>query len=267
VNESDHPEDSVLHDRIIVDLLEGDPLARELGHREPERALAREYLGLLGLLGAAVEPIEPRPELRERVLAAAVGGRELPANGRAPAVLPFPRLTPTPRRASWPLALAASLAFALLGLSAYLFVELRSTQARLAELTTTVDRLAEETSGVLLADGAVLCKLWPSGESSPYPGARGLLVVASDQQHWSLRVAGLEPLGDGGVFRVWFVTESGMVAAGELHFDSWGQALVSSPRMPSGVRAVTVTRESAGGDRDQPMGERVLYGDEKMSLL
>lgn len=131
-----------LEDEIILSLLDrGDPTAVEPVVAESDEAetLRRLYTEVMGLLPLAISPVEPRPELKERLLAAIVAGAPVspptaplapilsirPGEGShpAPAVveptptgpsaatsMPEPRATRDPRRRLWPLGLAASIA-------------------------------------------------------------------------------------------------------------------------------------------------------------
>lgn len=283
-----------LEERVIEKLLEGDPLTVPLGDSEAERALTREYIEVLGALPAGLEPVEPAPELKERLLGAirAAGAPDGgpdggPGGERAP-VAAFPRPAPAPAVSRWPLALAASVALLLAGLAAYLGSELRDARSEVGRLAAQVEELSTEPPGDeatpgsgfrpaavsaeeemrlarMLDDQAMLCKLWPPEDAPHVRDVRGLLVIDSEGSGWAIEVAGLKPAPSGMAYRVWFLTDRGPVAAGILSFDG-ARAEAGSGRVPTGARAVAITLED-DMDAEVPAGDRVLYGEERMQLL
>ena len=173
-------------DQIILAVLAGEEGPRSSASEE-EQTLRRLYTELLGLLPRSLQPVEPRPEVRARLLAAIRerglrGEVPAPAEARAwapeppaaeaaleatrPGVLPseeatHPSLTlaqlapvrpPRPRRRRLALALAAGIALVAAGLAGFLFARLEEARAELVrkehEIRALADR-GEERSGEL----------------------------------------------------------------------------------------------------------------------
>ena len=284
-----------LEDRVIEKILGGDPLTVPLGDSEEERALTREYIEVLGAIPRGLEPMEPAPELKERVIGAIRAPRspEGGPDGDGMLVAPFPKAAPAPAPVRWPSALAASLALLLAGAAAYLGIELREARSEVGRLAARVEQLSTEGAAGdalnvdeapgegfrpaadsaeeemrlarMLDDQAMLCKLWPPKDAPRLQDARGLLVIDAQGSGWAMEVAGLEPAPSGMAYRVWFLTDRGPVAAGILTFDG-ARAEAGSGRVPTGARAVAETLED-DMDAEAPAGDRVLYGEERMQLL
>lgn len=289
---------------IILALLEGED-ATELAARaesEEERRLVREYAEVMGLLSHALDPVEPRPQVQQRLMAAVAGAAGgTPSAGKTPsdagaladgggAVAPF--MSPAPRSTAgrgwgaWPQTLAAGLALLMLGLSLFLYLRLERAQQQVSRLSAELARVSqgERESAARLARlerevaaassklamvtqaGAEACPLRPVGGDPPHPRARGVLFIAADHQHWFLKVTGLEPAPEERTYQLWFITDAGPVSAGTFRTGATAEAEIGSPSMPSGITAVAVTVEPAAGAR-QPSGPPVLYGAEKMTLL
>jgi Anti-sigma-K factor rskA, C-terminal len=261
-------------ERILLSILEG-------GDRPVEPAAAggdgetlqRLYTELAGLLPYALDPVAPRPEVKQRLMAA------VRAEGREGAGRAAPASPRVGRARGWALALAAGLALALLGTSATLYLRLRTAEQEVARLGQELDqanahrqqvraRLASlgEKLSMVTAAGAVACPLRPMGEDAPQPAARGVLYIAADHQHWFLKIVGLAPAPAERAYQLWFFTDAGPVSAGLLTLSPGAEAELSSPRMPAGITAVGVTLEPAAGV-PRPSGPTVLFGNEKMSLL
>lgn len=159
-----------LEDEIILALLErGDPTAAELGSDEDAEAetLRRLYTEVLGLLPLAIAPVEPGPELKERLLASIVadapaktptaplapllsfrpGEPEPPLTRPEPEAAPArPQAPPLPSRIRrlWPLGLAAGIALvAISGLVLSFLQDRDHADRELAELRR---RLADSTA-------------------------------------------------------------------------------------------------------------------------
>jgi hypothetical protein len=142
--------------------------------------LARLYAEVTGLIPYELEPVEPAPGVRTRLMALVHGDETQPAASMISAVpaasanqaAPVPRSAPVPLRPSqevrasrpassaqgsaarrapkrWPLALAAILSFLLLGLSGWLYLQLGQQRETIASLQRELDteraRVAEMT--------------------------------------------------------------------------------------------------------------------------
>ena len=196
---------------------------------------------------------------------------ELPARP-APSRPVAPVMRPASR---WPQALAAVLALALLGFSFWLGasnIRQRQTiadlQRQLAEqrgqgdvqqrLREAEAQLQELRTLSQVAQYAVEASpLQPVGEAPMFPEARGVLLVAPDHQHWYMSVRNLGPAGDGRVYQLWFVSDSGTVTGGTFTARPGEPAELSSEEMPTGIRGVVVTLEPGQGSTE-PTGPEVL---------
>ncbi|HBL28406.1 MAG TPA: hypothetical protein DD490_16355, partial [Acidobacteria bacterium] len=189
---------------------------------------------------------------------------------------PRPAPGPIPRRQSrWPLALAATLAFAFAGTSAWLWQVTQSqgdeinrlrqdlvAQQQIAlraeqdgrQARTEIDRMRSQFT--LVTSPAVDVRpLRAVGNAQP--NARGLLFVAPDHQHWYLSVEGLQPAPEGGVYKLWWVTPEGPQDAGSLVAQGGAKIQMASDQMPAGISAVVITLEPAPGS-PVPLGPPVL---------
>ncbi len=263
----------------------------------PEGPGERPYVELLGLLAERLEPVEPWPEIRQRLLdAVTAGGAGEPPASAATAREAAPPAVPEvadlaarsaasaaaaparPRSAAgrWALPLAAGLAAALLGLSAWLYGEVRSQRLQIAELAGRLAAVEEESRfavaamdrkmRLLTSPGVEVCNLTPVGEEPVHPSSRGTLYVAADHREWYLKIDGLEPCPEGRHYQLWFVTGDGPVSGGVFEVRAGVRFEMLSREMPEATRAVRVTLEPAGGS-PVPSGPEVLYGDEVMRIL
>lgn len=263
---------------------------------EAEETLARLYTEVLGLLPYDLEPVEPSAEARKRLMASIHGDETQPAASALAAVPPrsaaearpprpapaAPALAPARRRAPrrWPLAVAATLCFLLLGLSAWLYLQLdrqRQTIARLqneliAERNRAEEAVAQARSGqtteqdvranlALVTSRAVQVNpMRPAGATPLQPGARGVLFVAADHQHWYLSLEGLQPAEPGKAYKLWFVAEEGTVSAGSFTARPGAPVELSSETMPAGTTGALVTLESDPA-ADAPAGPEILRAE------
>lgn len=275
----DDQRDSEVIERLLDEIARGEPFAGTTA--EPEAAVRREYLEVLGLLGASTEPMEPPPAIRERLLA------QVGAPVTAGEVSTMPPPAPAPERPSalrrWALPLAASLAVALAGVSSYQATELAGQRATIEDLSRRLEQMESRTTAVealrgelasmrgrlalITGRGVEICALKPTAKEPWLASSRGVLYVAADHQHWYLTLEGLMPSGAGESYQLWFVPASGRpVSAGTFDVGEGVRVELSSDTMPEGTRAVTVTLEPAGGSQ-QPTGPAVLHGDEVMAIL
>ncbi len=180
-----------------------------------------------------------------------------------------------PRR--WPLALAASLAFLLLGLSGYLYsrsLQDRATIARLdrdlarersqaAQASAQASRLESyslnlrEKMALVTSPTVAVSALRPMGRPPLQPAARGLLFVAADHQHWYLSLRGLQPVEGGRLYKLWFMADQGPVDAGSFTVLPGAPIEMSSKEMPAGTRTAVITLETDPGSRT-PSGPEIL---------
>lgn len=261
---------------------------------EPD-TLTRLYTEVLGLMPFELDPVEPSPEVRARLMSLIQGDETQPAPElaraaqaaavAAPAVTPaigtavpsrpsqpsqemrvqHPVQGPVPRRkrSQWPLALAATLAFLLLGLSAWLYLQLGEQRQTIAQLEQQLDTertradqaVAEarqlQTSQLDLQEKFALVTS-PAVEVSPMravgepplqPHARGILFVAADHQHWYMALDGLRPAENGQAYKLWFLADQGPVSGGSFTAKPGAPIELSSEHMPAGTKGVLVTLE------------------------
>ena len=231
-----------------------------------------------------MEPIEPPPAIKERLLAV-LGGAEAAAPAAEVVAMPAPAGavsgTPVSR---WALPLAASLAVALAGFSGYQAAQLAGQRATIDQLSERLEAVEartptvaamrgqlaamQERMALVTARGVEICPLRPmAAEPQLTADSRGVLYVAADHQHWYLTIEGLKPCEQGRSYQLWFVTADGEpVSAGTFDVGEGVRVDLSSKTMPAATRAVTVTLEPAGGSK-QPSGPAVLHGDEVMAVL
>jgi hypothetical protein len=310
-------------DRTLLALFEAleqgaDPgdLGRSLPAGEAGETLARLYIETLGLLPYALDPLAPSPAVRDRVLAIATGDdtQEVdrsalpplplaavpaPAAAAAPAAprparaataavapaMPLPRPSRPARR--WPLALAAALILALLGLSGWLYRELAEKSEVLAADQTTIGRLADDLKAeraraaenatlraelervrsrfgemqqqlsLVTAPSVEMSPLRPTGQLAAAREAHGRLYVAADHQHWYMSVYDLAPSGAGREYQLWFIGDAGPVSGGTFTGAPGEPMHLSSEHMPAGTRAILITLEPAPG-APAPSGPEVM---------
>ena len=237
MTDSSHGELKAQAGAYVLDALEADERASFEAHvagchecREEVRALRR----VADALSRTVPERTPRPELRERVLAAFGGA---PGGTRA---------TPARVRVSPPswLPLAAMLAVAV-GIGIYA----ARLQDRVAELQSAM--------GVLAAPDLVSIDL--AGQPpAPQASARALWSRANGMV---FTVSNLPPLPAGRVYQVWVVTAQAPISAGLLTPGAEGaeQAFFSTPPDIPPPAAVAVSIEPAGGV-PAPTGQIYLVG-------
>ena len=273
-------------DQVAADLLDR---LNDLGAPSSESAeaeastLQRETIELLGLLPYELEEQVPTPSIKEGLMAAIRGedGVQGPVTVAAPA-----EVVAMPARGwqSWVLPLAASLIIAFLGVSVWRqFSELeeqRSTIDRLASQLSETNVQATQLAGyqeqlqsmqeqlaLVTSKGVEVCTLQPKYVGAVETNARGTLFVASDHQHWYLRIDDLEPCPQGRSYQLWFVTEDGTaVDGGILQIEHGVELEITADTMPQGTVEVSVTLEPAGGSAE-PSGPLILHGDEVMRIL
>ncbi|HUP42966.1 MAG TPA: anti-sigma factor [Thermoanaerobaculia bacterium] len=268
-----------------------------------DETLRRLYVETLGLLGSAPEPVVPRAGSRARLLAALGAGprpvaerREPPAEAAPPAVPAeevaepprpaAPEPVPPPARprsglrpALW--ALAAVLLLAL-GAAGWLYRELQGARSELARLDEERSRLSERLSrqeglirqggqaGEVIAavatPGVEVCPLHPVGDPPFAPEAYAVLYMPPGSGKWYLLASNLEPAE--GVYVVWLDTPGGALPAGVLAAGEESVLELDPARLGdlTGLTSITVTMEPSP-DMPEPRGPRVLYGDEKMTVL
>ena len=245
------------------------------------------YQETAALLARTVDPQEPPPDLRARLMQA-VSREEPPA---PPA--PEPRLVPSlgdrlidSRLVRVLVPMAASAAMVLVVLAVALNVrtsgqvddlkeENASLQARLvanmATMTVQMNDAADAESKVmdtvLKLQEASYELARPDNMSmelrSPYAGSRsqGILLVSSDGSRGVIMVAGMEPPSPSTSYHVWLMRGQDKVWAGKFDVDSrgWGTMSLQLPEPIMGFEKVELTA-SANPDAAQSQSDMVLEG-------
>ena len=212
-----------------------------------------ELGGVVPVLAASVEQVEPPPALRERIMAAAAADLrqrayapvEPAAAGPAvsappvapvavPAVVPFRPSAARSRisRYGWALGIAAALVIAALGVwNVRLQSQLNDAQAYQARV--------DDVLAIARTPGAVMAVLAPSTPG----GEDGLIAVASDGRA-AMVVRGLPTAATSDVYEVWFIVGSNApTPAGALN-QAGSIAFMSGKVLPVPAGAtVALTRE------------------------
>lgn len=183
-----------------------------------------------------------------------------------------------PRR--WPLALAAMLALATLGLSFWLYSQVGAQQATIASLRNELSRERSRSEGsiakvrqletdsldltekfsLVTSPAVMVSPMRPAGRPGQppvQPGARGVLFVAANHQHWYMTLRGLQPAAAGQAYKLWFVADTGTVSAGSFSAQPGAPIELSSEHMPAGTKGVMVTLEN-DAQAPSPSGPEIL---------
>jgi hypothetical protein len=283
---------------------------------ETAEMMARLYTEVLGLVPYELAPVVPAASVKAGLMArltsetasdsgdetrpapvipvsAAAAAEPVRASAPAPAVplrasqemrIP-PRMAAgaasrPSRQRRWPLALAAMLAFAMLGLSLWLYSQVGAQNATIASLRHELSRERSRSEGAiakvrqlendgldlrekfsLVTSPAVLVStmrpVTRPGQPAAQPDARGVLFVAADHQHWYMTLRGLQPVPAGQAYKLWFVADTGAVSAGSFSAQPGAPIELSSQHMPAGTKGVLVTLE-ADAQAPAPSGPEIL---------
>jgi len=215
-----------------------------------------------------------------------------PISPMPPTMTPV-RSMPVRRASRWPLALAAALILALLGVSGYLYQGLRQQGEVISQLTRERNQLiAQEREharalstgnteltglkgemnamqsrlALITSPGVEISPLHPTGRVPMPPDAYGMLFVAADHQHWDLAIRGLSPSGNGRQYQLWFIAPQGPVSGGTFTAAPGAPVNLSSAHMPAGTRAVIITLEPEAGTQT-PSGPEVLRAAAPVKVL
>lgn len=233
-----------------------------------------EHMQVLDALGRVVPQVAPPPDLRARVLAAAV--REPIETAPPPAPLPFQARTPEPVVVSapasrWPWLLAAAAALVAVGTSLGWISargEIERLQSTIADLRTTAaeflnvraefdrERTDRERAVAILSaadvHSASLASVAPAG------AARGHIYVSASRGLFFTAEA-LPALAAGRTYQLWTIVAGQPVSHGVFEPQGDGRAQVLAQAPPGAVQAIAVTIEPAGGV-PSPTGDKVLLG-------
>jgi hypothetical protein len=287
------PDSADPEDQAILEALDALASGDASAAGSADEALRRLYVEVLGLLPASLEPVIPADRVWQRLAAEL----QLPASGESPSEASAPqaqivppidppvaaRSTTVPfapagsrgamrRHSRWPLALAATLAFALAGLSLFLLKNLNGQTDQVATLYVRLAAAEREASNLRQAKGQLeemegkyslvtdpagsINRLAPASEQLQ-PNARGLLFVAADHNHWVLSLSNLEPTQAGQGYQLWFMGDSTAVSGGTFTARPGEVVNLSAESMPEGTKAILITLEPASGS-PLPSGPKVL---------
>jgi len=271
-------------DRIVerlLDRLNEGVVPSNAAREDDAEAMLHEYTELLGLIPYELEPMVATAATKQKLMQTIHG--QQPTRIATPELAKVVEISAS-RWLKTALPLAASIAIILLGVVGW-------QSFQMAEKTTTIDQLSQRLSEVnidstnqlaefeidmkrmqdqlalVTSQGVEVCTLHPKIAEAAQTGARGALFVASDHQHWYLRIDDLEPCPQGRAYQLWFVKADGTpVNGGILEIEHGVELEVTSDTMPDGTVAVNITLEPAGGSAT-PSGPSILYGDEVMRIL
>lgn len=256
----------------LLTFVEGSPEARQ----ELEA-----YLLAVNAMAQDVPQVRPRPELRQRIMAAVTARDAVPAPGQGPSTPEphaestlTPPVRPTGRRwAPWLIA-AASVAAVVSSVGLFQargeLEQLRRTlavwQARAAEaernLGTAGVTLAayQRQLDVMTADDVLLVNLSGAPPAAP---AQARAFLSRSRAAIVFTARGLPRLPDARVYQLWAVARGGqqVISVGTFEPDARGrsQVVADVPALQVRPDALAVTIEPAGGV-PAPTGPKVLVG-------
>lgn len=269
-------EDSLVDDgRVVRPLSDAEPV--------PVETLERLYAEVLGLLPDELDPVTPRPELKDRILERVRQGdtvhdvEPIPhprflaaqAEARASESEDDASEEKSSRGPARPWLLAAILALAMLGGSTFLYLELREEQAATADLRQRVELLTSGRSDVVGALRALsdavpvavdVCPLRPTGEDPAQPAAQGSLILVMEQGRWYLRARDLAPPQGSRAYVLWFLdADDQPLHRRVLNLDESREIEIQASGIPRTMEAATITLEPSPTTA-RPTGPRILYG-------
>jgi anti-sigma-K factor RskA len=235
-------------------------LEKHLRHCPNLRDQISAYENVAAQLAYAVTPVEPRADMKYRVLAA---------------IAPKPKFS-VPNLFGFVRAPAFAVAALLLAIG--LGIWNMSTQNQLSQQIAQLSRERDEISQQLAKDQKLLAQLsrerdqvsavmaYGQGQPRELQGTEvaarssGRLYSKVDQSSFVLAVHNLPGLEPGKVYQVWLVTASGDRTSGgifSLDSQGYGWAVITPPKPLSEYRSIGITIEPDGGSPG-PTGPRVM---------
>jgi Anti-sigma-K factor rskA len=210
------------------------------------------------LLAHAATPAEPRPEVRQRIMAAIAAERQ-PSRAPAARVVPPPR----PARNLWTigLRLAAALAFVALLVGIIVLwrrdVKMRQEIAQLSrqvntqghELVRDRDVLGRQREALALLNSPNAKKMELAGTQTAQ-GARGTFVYDQKTGRAILMADGLPATPTDKAYELWFIPKGHSPMAGKMFtIDASGHAMLPEQMPPEAMEnaVIAITLESKKG--------------------
>lgn len=221
-------------------------LRRHLEECSECRLAADELDEAAALIGASVDPVQPPPIVRERLM------RKISNADRAPTVeKPLPVAGPR-----WWLSAAAIL---LLVLSGWLALQLREARQQVAQLTTDRRKLSETIAAI---SGAGTRTIQLAGQPVA-PRASARVFLDPSQRRAFMFFHGLPVNQQDKSYQLWIIRADQVApqSAGVFDVDPNGNAFLVVQNLPvdTVIKAIAVTLEPRGGAQ-APTGEKYLVG-------
>jgi anti-sigma-K factor RskA len=211
-----------------------------------------EAEALLAHVGVAVAPVAPPPQLKQRILDRI--RQESRGSSRNVVPLRSPRAV-----ARWiPVAAAAAITGGAILIP--MRMQQRQLEAQVSRQADEIGRLEAQTDQArraerLLASNQV--QIVPLAGTEVQPNAAARIAWDLETNRWHLFVTAMQPLPEGQVYELWFVTaDQRKVAAGLFSPDTTGKATleVAIPEGLGTIALAAITNEPAGGS-EQPTGQ------------
>ena len=249
-----------LHALAGLDGDEENALARHLAACKECRSELYSWQGTAGALAYAVDPLEPSPQVRSRILESV---RAETRNNRTDKVIPIARPASTnPRAIFWPpLAIAA---LVMLGLIVGLVVlwrqnqEARTAIARSSQQLQETSAQLEEKRDVIQLLSMPSTRMAELAGTKEAPGAHAMVAVDPKSRRAVFMAQGLPQAPAGKAYQLWFISGSKPMPGPVFKSDSAGNAMMMDKQVPSealtaGAFAVTLEPQEGVSSPTGPM--------------
>jgi anti-sigma-K factor RskA len=197
--------------------------------------------GVVPYLAESLEPVEPRPQLKARLLEAARSARPLTvvpgaASSTSRSESPSTRAPWLPSApVAWAFTAAALILVAVLGATAL------TLRGQLDESRRTADLLGRAMAAAT-EPGALVARMTGSEQA---PAVSGLAVVSHDGA--VLVLEGLPPAPADRYYEAWYIVGGSPRSAGTVELQPNGTGLLAGPSAAGPIDEVAVTLEPVGG--------------------